>query len=632
MALFYPKRRHLRLCLSTFFFTKIIIIMRTSFRLIVACLVASSWLAISTVQAQYFTYKGLPLAAEQRVMLAQDKPLTWAYRYPAAPISVALAVSFNEEGLTDDEALHLSWGEAPQQTLTIRLSDMSAVAQPDPHGFGDYVDYYSHQEDAAVTKTLRFRYLNGAVYLIAMGELGGDYLRKIGEADHFNFTLTARTRRDVVVNYSIPEYDMPSMTVLANGGLRMRAAPDLNSETLALIPDGTAVMVADAEHMAHIYYEQQPSTQGTLAVGEMKSKMMPVFYNGQLGYVYGGYLFPVYPESPDYGLDWFQGFNAQFCYDRELRMNDPTSGEITAYQRQFSIDFRHPAAQGMALSQRAYLLKRLLPDIWELDALYKMLNDPTSVALVKRDGKTAQYKASARARLAGLEGRYTLYFEKGKPVRLDFESDRADRRLPYTATRYVSASTLNMRTDLDAKSDILTKIPFGESVQLLNRPGSAFQVIGGVRGRMVWVSYNGQEGAVFDAYLSPIAPSQIFEDLFNSSEELWITAYSLNSEQVKAFDDETLYIGNGDVFMAHDLHQLIKIFRQRFPMLEEVSMQYDTSRGGYTIRSNTPKVKYERVGNYHFFKLNAPMMPVIVLQDLGEELWFVTITVLESGC
>lgn len=589
-------------------------------------------LYFTTVQAQYFNYNDSPLATEQRVMLAQDKPLTWAYRYPAAPISVALAVTFNEEGLADDEALQLSWGEAPQQALTIRLSDMSAVAQPDPYGFGDYVDYYSHEEGAAVTKTLRFRYVNGVVYLIAMGEVGGDYLRKIGEADHFNFTLTARTRRDVVVHYSIPEYDMPSMTVLANGGLRMRAAPDLNSETLALIPDGTAVMVADAEHMADIHYEQQPSTQGSLAVGEMKSKMMPVFYNGQLGYVYGGYLFPVYPESPDYGLDWFQGFNAQFCYDRELRMDDPTSGEITAYQRQFSIDFRHPAAQGMAPSQRAYLLKRLLPDIWELDALYKMLNDPTAVALVKRDGKTAQYKASAKARLSELEGRYTLYFDKGKPVRLDFESDRTARRPPYRATRYVSASTLNMRTDLDTKSAILTKIPFGEPVQLINRPGSAFQVIGGVRGRMVWASYNGQEGTVFDAYLSPIAPSQILEELFNGSEELWITAYSLNSEQVKAFEDETLYIGNGDVFMAHDLHQLIKIFRQRFPMLEEVSIQYDASRGDYTIRSNTPKVKYERVGNYHFFKLDAPMMPVIVLQDLGEELWFVTITVLESGC
>lgn len=587
-------------------------------------------LYFTTAQAQYFTYNDSPLATEQRVMLAENKPMQWAYRYGDAPLTITLTIAIPADNLSDQDKLKLVWGSQQKQEMALQLESMYVVLSPDAYSFGQYLDYFRDEEGMEVYR-IRFRYLKGEIYTVAIGEIDGEYLRKIGDADNFNLTMTALTAHDVVVSYNVSPLDMPRMTVFASGGLRMRQSPDLNSKTLALIPDGTTVMVADEETMSDIYFEESPSTRGTLAVGDLQSKMMPVFHEGQLGYVYGGFLFPVLKEeSADFGMHWYNSYFSWFCFDRQISTQTPSGVDPIIYQRRFSIDFTHKAAAGMDPTQRAYLLTRLFPEVWDRDALYQIINNPTDVSGVKRDGTIAQYKISERKRMADQMGIYTLYFDKGAPVQLDFVGDQSRNLPPFTVVRYVTASTLNMRSTLDTKSPVQMQIPFGAAVKRLNRPEGALQVIGGVQGRMVWVSYEGQEGTVFDAFLSPIAPSQVHEDYLEASPD-WLVAYSHRSKMLSAFDTE-VYTGIGSVYAARDIHQLLKTFRGQFPMLEDVSIQYNPATTDYTIRSNTRKAAYERAGNYHFVKLDAMMTPVIIIEELGDGLWFVTISTLEGGC
>ncbi|MCB1173492.1 MAG: SH3 domain-containing protein [Leptospiraceae bacterium] len=95
----------------------------------------------------------------------------------------------------------------------------------------------------------------------------------------------------------------------ADGGLRMRSEPSLESQKLTTIPNGSPVTIL--------------STSGsTITIAQRSGRWTQVTYNNQAGWVFGGFLSSTNPDVtkfwnllPDYdtGVAWSANYWSTFC-------------------------------------------------------------------------------------------------------------------------------------------------------------------------------------------------------------------------------------------------------------------------------------------------------------------------------
>jgi len=118
--------------------------------------------------------------------------------------------------------------------------------------------------------------------------------------------------------------------------------------------------------------------------------------------------------------------------------------------------------------------------------------------------------------------RFHIYFEIGDSL---------------TAT---ASSGLNLRSEKNDASEIISVIPFGDRVEVLSNDFKAYGFLENRRGRWIKVNYGNQIGYVFSAFLSNLKIPELHEKNTNCSRIGWI------QEIARANADSSVYKGHNE--------------------------------------------------------------------------------------
>lgn len=467
--------------------------------------------------------------------------------------------------------------------------------------------------------------------IVHEGEMGAMIVSQNCAADSRALRIESNSLGKTSVKVVVDTENMPKLSCFAKAGLKIRSGISLKSEAVGRIPFGKEVYILEKSVLesgnAHYFYGN--STEGDLQVEDLSSKMVKVLYGDKVGYAYGGYLIPLRPHTrKGHTVSSHRGWNVNH-FDDEVYHN----GELV--YKKVTFDFSKFHFSNMAVSQRSLLARTLFPDLLTKEKIAEMLQSND----LHRVKKTAN----------GMNYECRVFVEKNEIMEVVYTAQKVGLKtqLSNISKQYVIANNLNMRASKNTKSDILTKIALGEAVKVIDNSGD-FQVLGGVRGKMIKVSYNGKEGYVFDAYLSPIAPVTLIEEPRYDIYEVF--SKTLYSDKFEKWKHDSVNKGSYDqlfeygeweqqwmVVPSRDKFQALKTLRTVCPFINDVSFKWNEAMGDYEITGDRSKrieiTGYE--GQTYIIKYENDEMldgTAIWIEQIDENLYKVSVVLETPGC
>lgn len=493
---------------------------------------------------------------------------------------------------------------------------------------GDMVEKYGYvtnqmEEENSKSPVLHFvlRITKDMVKPFSYGEMGSNNITDEYETDSPNIHIRT-TSGTVAVKLAIETAFMPTLNVFAKSGLKMRQAADLNSSTLTTIPYGAMVFVMDSlDARLPLYDFSMVDTKGDLQVGELSSKMIKVLYGDKIGYVYGGYLLPFHKlKAENYANE--SNFNGWAGSPWDNLAEEVFYQNILQLKKG-DLNFEYYPYESIDVTQRKFLLVEFFPNL-EMDKINAVLKENKTHILKIKEGN---YEETFEITVANNQIQQVLYTK--------ILNGLMEKILGHK-TGYVVADNLNMRQSGDATSEVITTIPFGASVSIVAN-SAAFSVIGGVHGKMVKIKYNGKEGYVFDAYLSPTEPLSL------SKEKNPILAFDAIVKEKS--NREWKYNGNGWygsewlVIPSRDKFQALKTLRKLCPELNDLSLEWNESTQDYDITSTSERItiyegedRNQWIINIINTKDENDTGTSIIIESIMENMQRVTIFKEEIGC
>jgi len=378
--------------------------------------------------------------------------------------------------------------------------------------------------------------------------------------------------------------------------------------------------VIDDLDVDHLYDSWVANTQGDLKVGDISSRMVHVMYGDKVGFAYGGFLFPferVDKNNKNTAAN-LQGWDVNRLEIEEVFHKGQLIYKIA------KIDFRDEIVGSMDPTQRKLLLTKLFPEELTMAQLNEFSKKTeTNLLKIGKGLDTEFYKIRSNSDLGILSFEY-------KRIQKGFLE-----KIKTPTVGYITASQLNMRKSINPKSEIITKIPIGNMVEILNEQ-SDFIVIGGAHGRMTKVQYKDQEGYVFDAYLSPtpLLPSAGNIPYYDLDK-----AYKAIIDRPDFSDWKHNYSQNwmGEYYMivpSRDKFQALKSLRQFYPLINDLDFKWDDAKQDYNISSSNREIsiRKEEDGSVWISKYYDEGGINISINKIKNHLYKVSISYEEPGC
>lgn len=520
----------------------------------------------------------------------------------------------------DNAVVYIRVGNEQQAEFGISFNDgiTTQVNGEMLETYGYVVNYLEAEGAEKLERHFVLRITKDMVKPFSYGEMGSNNLTDEYETDSPNIHIRTVSSGKIGVKLAIETEFMAPLSVFAKSGLKLRETADLEGKTLTTIPYGTEIYVIDSLD-AHLplYDFSFVETKGDLKVGDMSSKMLKVLYDNKIGYVYGGYLLP---------FRQIKSTDAK----KEGDFNNWTGhwgmiAEAAFYQKRLQfkkgiINFEDYPFQSMDVSQWKYLLTEFFPNALTTDKIDALLKENKIHILKIKNGD--------------YEENFEIAVDKNQLQKVVYTKTLNGllEKLTTNKNGYVVADNLNMRQSADASSEVITKIPFGTLISIVDN-SAAFSIIGGVRGKMVKVKYNGKEGYVFDAYLSPAQPLELKKGSNAiASFDAIMKAKSDTEWKHNGFgwmDDEWMIIPSRDKFQA------LKTLRKLCPELNDLSLKWNETTKDYDVESTSDRISiYEYEGQWTI-SIHDPkedITTIITIETVTDNMQKVIVFKEEIGC
>lgn len=491
-----------------------------------------------------------------------------------------------------------------------------------------YTNSYQNYNDKA---TVRFNIIigNDFVEFIHINYLGEIERMQRYTIDNPSINIISTNTGKSFANIELQTEILPQLSAFAKNGLKIRKEANLNSERLNSIPYGEQVYILEDLENKDLEIYELDNTKGNLKVGGLSSKMIRVLFNNTVGYAYGGYLVPLLDylgKENNYHTVEIENWDLKYYQGEEVRLNNQLA------TKKVVIDFNSYDFEKMDNSQRPLIASTLFPKLLTKEKIGDLVEHNKTQLVTLKNGQYTEYCEVT-----------TADYQIAKIVYTKIKTDLT-AQLKSEKTHYVTATKLNLRASSNLKSKILTSIPFGKSVEILDN-NSKFTTIQGIRGKMVKVKYDNQQGYVFDAYLSPTQPfttsskkiSDVtrFEKVMGFRKSKWKHnigfAYEVNWHISPEFSPWA-------IIPSRDKFQALKTIRDICPTLNDVEFSWNENKQAYDVRSSNPKVQITVTDNswvisYPDATMNeAGAKIVIVINTIAENLQKVLVSYEEFGC
>jgi hypothetical protein len=494
--------------------------------------------------------------------------------------------------------------------------EFKVTGQPNENNyFLDYENYDETEEFNNISFSLRIAKDNIRVFL--SGEMGGSYPSKKFPIDSRDITIKMETAGKATLTTSVDTEHLHSLSSFSDNGLKIRQTPDLRGKQVGSIPFGEKIYVLENLDKNDIYDSWSANTQGDLKVGNVSSRMIKVLYNDKIGYSYGGFLMPFERlDKSDTKAISLQGWSLETIDAEEVH-----------YQKQLAlqkiiIEFPNGKYADMDVSQRKLLLAKLFLGAFTMEQLNVLCQENKAVSTERYSEDFIEV--------------YNFEVENNAIIKLEYRKTRKGffNKVDEISTRYVNASQLNMRSSIDPKSDIITKIPMGAKVTTLNS-SSDYMVLGGIRGKMTRIKYKDQEGFVFDAYLSggklfPKSTATSFE--LEKQFKIMVESRGFSEWEHR---NGNIYEPSGQsiIVSSRDKFQAIKTLREFYPLINELKFTWNKAKKDYDITTNKRQVSIEKVGEkWLIYKEIEIGTMIISVETLADNIQIVTFFIEEIGC
>jgi hypothetical protein len=491
-----------------------------------------------------------------------------------------------------------------------------------------YTDSYHHYNDQA---SVSFNIIvgNDFVEFIHINYLGEVERMNRYLIDNPTLTITSNHQGKSFADIKIQPQVLPQLSAFAKNGLKIRKEDNLSSERLTSIPYGQEVYILEDLENKDVAIYELGSTKGNLKVGDLSSRMLRVLYNNVVGFTYGGYLVPlsqVGSESNTFNVvikDWDLTFHG----GEEVQLNN----QLGIQKVNLNLA-TYPFLQ-MDKSQRALIASTLFPNILTKATISNLVeHNKTQTVTTKKGGYTEICEVT------------TEDYQIARIVYTKIKTDLT-QTLKAEKTQYVTATKLNLRASTHLKSEILTSIPFGNIVEILNN-NSNFITIQGIRGKMVKVKYNDQIGYVFDAYLSPTQPFTTSSKKQSDPTRFEnVVKYRSNNKwkHSSGFPDEMNWHISPDVSQwaivpCRDKFQALRTIKGICPTLENLQFSWNENKKAYNVSSSNPKIKISVTDNSWVISYpdSHSQYPsehiVVVINTISDHLHKVSVSYEMLGC
>lgn len=527
-----------------------------------------------------------------------------------------------EKQYEDDTKFNISFGNGENLSFSIPFGDnrrfMTIKGKENIAYY--HIGYDENQKKAMVSRSIILRVSKNKVRMVVDGEIGGVFMdSKEYLIKDRKINIKVVSGGKIIVKPEIETAFLPKLSSFAKNGLKLHKSADLKSASIATIPYGGKVIVISDLKRSYTYEEERVDTRGNIKFDGLSSKMLKVMYNNKIGYAYGGYLLPFYRIKPSDNqvFNNFEGWTSRDMSEEVYYQNELVLKKGMIY---FNSDI-------MDATQHKLLASTLFPKVLSINKINTLLQTNKKHVLKATSGNFEEHYevVVAQNQLKSLE------YTKLRNGTLDV--------LTSNKTAYVVASKLNMRTSNDPKSEVITKIPLAASVSIIGSTKSPFLVLGGVRGKMIKIQYNNQEGYVFDAYLSAMKPpsglhNQDYPRSFMSALDKNKSKWKHSSIDV---EDYELYGGiPWMVIPSRDKFQAIKTLRILFPELDKLSFKWNAAKNDYDITSPTKTIDISVSGNrwnIDIYEDEEQMSGIsIIIETITDNLQKVTVDYISIGC
>lgn len=484
--------------------------------------------------------------------------------------------------------------------------------------YGYVVNYLEEEGSEKLERHFVLRITKDMVRPFSYGEMSSSNINDEYKTDNPNIHIHTVSTGKIGVKLAIETAFMTPLSVFAKSGLKLRETANLEGKTLATIPYGTEIRVLEnLDAPLPLYDFSMAETKGDLKVGDISSKMLKILYENKIGYVYGGYLLP------------FRQIKTNEA-NKEGDFNNWTGhwgmiAEAAFYQQKLgykkgSIYFEDYPFQTMDVSQWKYLLVEFFPNALTTSKIDDLLKENKTHILKIKNGD--------------YEEKFEITVEKNQLQKVIYSKSLNGLLDKLTANKngYVVADNLNMRQSADASSNVITKIPFGELVSIVDN-STDFSIIGGVHGKMVKIKYNGKEGYVFDAYLSPIQPLELKKGSNAiASFDAILKAKNDAEWQHNGFgwmDNQWMIIPSRDKFQA------LKTLRKLCPELNDLSLKWNENTKDYDVESTREGIsidEYEGQWTISIYNEKEDITTIITIETLAENVQKVIVFMEVLGC
>lgn len=480
------------------------------------------------------------------------------------------------------------------------------------------MDYNEMEQETSETIAyFTLRVAKNNVRTILYGEMSSSILSEKYPIDSRDITINMIGKSAAKLEVSVDIEYLHSLSCFSDNGLKIRQDADLNSKQIGSIPFGKKAYILEGLDKEYLYDAWETETKGDLKVGDVSSRMIKVLYDDNIGYAYGGFLMP-YTQITDKDKNEISinGWKTHFSTADEVYHNKALA------LKKAHFDFEDIHHGNMDVSQRKLLLTKLFPQAFTMDKLNELCQANKSKMIEVKQGNYTE--------------NYDLTITDNQLVSVDYKKTRNGflEEIASHSNAYVTASQLNMRSSINPKSDIITKIPIGKKVTILDSQ-SDFMVIGGLRGKMIKIKYNNQEGYVFDAYLAPVplAP-KVSTSVYKLTE-------SFNKIVVeRGFDQWEYRDGNNYewssrwmIVPSRDKFQALKVLRQLYPAINDLKFTWNEAKKDYDISSPQNILAVDKYNNKWFISHSEENGDLIIsVETIEDNLQKITIFFQELGC
>ncbi len=489
---------------------------------------------------------------------------------------------FYEKAQEKNTTLIIKVGNKKTIEFTVDLANSSSISingQAKKEAY--FVDLATYREPYH-SKSVVLRIAKDHLRSINMGELGNTFTSERYSIDSRNFSVRAISKGKTFVKLGMNTSYIKKLSSFAQNGLKVRAEPNLKSKQIGSIPFGEQVYILDDVDDKNIdLYGIPINTKGNLKVGKLSSRMIKVMYGNKIGYAYGGFLFPMTRKDANYDEKYDMSFNGwmmmQIGADKIFR-----NKKFTYWHG--IIDFENDFWKGLDETQRDFLALTLFSDALTENNLtnFQKQNKTQSVEKV----------------INGFDVRCEVTINRGKTTKIHYKMAKTGflKSLESHSNGYITASNLNMRASSNTQSKVITKIPFGKKISIIDQSSSDFKVIGGVRGKMIKVAYNGNTGFVFDAYVSPVQPIKLTNQKETPSTNFgravlgkeW-EVLDLNNSSIKCTVPS--YNSGWLIVPSRDKFQAIKNLSTICPIINDLSFKWNKNQETYQVTSSNSKIE-----------------------------------------